>query len=90
MVSIVAFQAVDPGSIPGHRNIFLYLIKIIYFFIHNFNILIKTNIFNIQNINQTKILLKDIIISYNFIRLYYDITLLLLSFNIKVQSCSKP
>jgi hypothetical protein len=22
MVSIAAFQAVDPGSIPGHRNIF--------------------------------------------------------------------
>ena len=22
MVSIVAFQAVDPGSIPGHRNSF--------------------------------------------------------------------
>ena len=25
MVSIVAFQAVDPGSIPGHRNFFLML-----------------------------------------------------------------
>ena len=23
MVSIVAFQAVDPGSIPGHRTFFL-------------------------------------------------------------------
>ena len=25
MVSIVAFQAVDPGSIPGHRTFFLLL-----------------------------------------------------------------
>ena len=25
MVSIAAFQAVDPGSIPGRRNIFLVL-----------------------------------------------------------------
>ena len=24
MVSIVAFQAVDPGSIPGPRNVFLF------------------------------------------------------------------
>lgn len=23
MVSIAAFQAVDPGSIPGHRNFFI-------------------------------------------------------------------
>jgi hypothetical protein len=26
MVSIAAFQAVDPGSIPGHRMIFLPII----------------------------------------------------------------
>ena len=25
MVSIAAFQAVDPGSIPGRRNFFFYL-----------------------------------------------------------------
>ena len=24
MVSIVAFQAIDPGSIPGQRNLFLF------------------------------------------------------------------
>ena len=34
MVSIVAFQAVDPGSIPGHRNFFfmLFCTKIFFFF----------------------------------------------------------
>ncbi len=33
MVSIAAFQAVDPGSIPGHRiifTIFLFLLKLIF------------------------------------------------------------
>ena len=25
MVSIVAFQAVDPGSIPGHRRFFFFV-----------------------------------------------------------------
>ena len=29
MVSMVAFQAVDPGSIPGHRNFIFF--KLIYF-----------------------------------------------------------
>ena len=28
MVSIVAFQAMDPGSIPGRRTLFLSLIKL--------------------------------------------------------------
>ena len=27
MVSIAAFQAVDPGSIPGRRNFFLFLVS---------------------------------------------------------------
>jgi hypothetical protein len=30
MVSIAAFQAVDPGSIPGHRNFFVHFFKINY------------------------------------------------------------
>ncbi len=28
MVSIAAFQAVDPGSIPGHRNNFFHLLAV--------------------------------------------------------------
>ena len=31
MVSIVAFQAVDPGSIPGHRRDLFYFQAIFYF-----------------------------------------------------------
>ena len=33
MVSIAAFQAVDPGSIPGHRKeIFFFFLQSIYYF----------------------------------------------------------
>ncbi len=36
MVSIAAFQAVDPGSIPGHRNFFAGLIIITKIFDENY------------------------------------------------------
>ena len=31
MVSIVAFQAIDPGSIPGHRIFFFFVIRTAWF-----------------------------------------------------------
>ena len=40
MVSIVAFQAVDPGSIPGHRTLFL--LKLCAFF-KNIAVVLSSN-----------------------------------------------
>ena len=31
MVSIVAFQAIDPGSIPGHRRVYFFILLIFIF-----------------------------------------------------------
>ena len=39
MVSIVAFQAVDPGSIPGHRTFFCIFF---FFLVKHFFIFLKT------------------------------------------------
>ena len=48
MVSIAAFQAVDPGSIPGHRNniFFFYLFLAVW----NFQLFAVTNIFREINL----------------------------------------
>ena len=35
MVSIDAFQALDPGSIPGHRNFFTTFTQLTHFSFHN-------------------------------------------------------
>ena len=51
MVSIVAFQAVDPGSIPGHRKSFIatdlhiatFIYTTIYLFMYQINHSLRTN-----------------------------------------------
>ena len=48
MVSIVAFQAVDPGSIPGHRRGFIFIFKICCIFSLN-NLFILLLSFSLNN-----------------------------------------
>ncbi len=49
MVSIAAFQAVDPGSIPGHRKFFILTYFIKYLKYVNVFILLSTPICNKLN-----------------------------------------
>jgi hypothetical protein len=39
VVSIAAFQAVDPGSIPGHRSMFLFKVYLSFLNPNEFNVL---------------------------------------------------
>ena len=57
MVSIAAFQAVDPGSIPGRRNIFFLFFRLLsqqamHFFI-SISLLknLKTKVFRYRELN---------------------------------------